>query len=241
MSYGELAGLQDKISSAINGRLLVMLLAGNTIGAISSYAAFLNAGFPIMVVSADISGDIRQELLSIYRPSILLLPYGLKKEYPFMKEELTIYDYVALFTNYEDSRHVNEELGLMLSTSGSTGSSKFVRLSFDNILSNAKTMSEYLEMTSTDRTITALPLHYTYGLSVINASLISGAVMIVTNKSFLEEQFWDLFEEQKITAFHGVTSTYDAIRRIGILEEDFDSLRLLTQAGSRLPVDLQSG
>ncbi len=238
VSYAELLALQEKISRLIEDRPLVMLFAQNTVGAISGYAAFLNSGFPIMVVSSDISKDLRHDLLSAYRPAVLLLSDEQKTEYPFMKEIVRIYDYVALFTNYDAPLSVNEKLGLLLSTSGTTGSSKFVRLSFDNVLCNAKNMGNYLDMTSKERTITALPMQYTYGLSVINVSLLKGATMIVTKKSFLEEEFWDLFEEQKVTAFHAVASTYDAIRQIGLLEEDFDSLRLLTQAGSRLPVDL---
>ena len=101
VSYAELFALQEKISRLIEDRPLVMLFAQNTVGAISGYAAFLNSGFPIMVVSSDISKDLRRNLLSAYRPAVLLLSDEQKTEYPFMKEIVRIYDYVALFTNYD--------------------------------------------------------------------------------------------------------------------------------------------
>ncbi len=238
VSYEDLLIMQKTVEGAGYERHLVMLLTDNTIGSISSFAAFLNAGFPVMLISCESLSEIRAELLKTYRPAILLLPTSMCRDYPFMKQEITIYDYTALLTNYDNPYPANDDLGLLLTTSGSTGSSKFVRQSFQNILINANTLAGITGMTSSERTITALPMHYTYGLSMINASLLTGATMIVTKKSFLEEEFWDFFEEQQVTALHCVSGTYDVLRRTEILEEGFPSLRLLTQAGSRLSADL---
>ena len=46
-------------------------------------------------------------------------------------------------------------------------------------------------------------------------------------------------EDKKITGFHGVATTYDILERIGIFEEEFPDLKLLTQAGSKLSNEIQ--
>ena len=63
---------------------------------------------------------------------------------------------------------MSKDLALLLTTSGSTGDSRCVRLSKTNIKSNAVSICQYLKLTQNERAITSLPFHYTYGLSVIH-------------------------------------------------------------------------
>lgn len=238
ISYKELLSLQESVGRTFDKRCLVMMLTANTVGAVCSYAAFLNSGLPIILVSVKTPEDMLRQLMKSYKPAVLLLPQEMRGNFPFMKEKLRIYDYTALLTNYPDEYPIHEELGLLLTTSGSTGSVKFVRQSFENIVFNAGSFVRCLDMTASDRTITVLPMHYTYGLSVINASLLAGACMIITEMSPLEENFWDFFEEQRVTAIHAVSNTYDMLRRVEIFEEEFPNLRLIAQGGGKLSVDL---
>ncbi len=240
VSYAGLFEANGKIFGLKLDRALAMMFCQNTVGAISCYAAFLDNGLPMMLLSAGLSEDIKGNLMKVYRPAYILLPEEQRGGYPFMTEILKLYDYVVLKTNYDEVYPVHPELGLLLTTSGSTGSVKFVRQSFENIRFNAETIADYLDITSRERTITALPMQYTYGVSMINSTLLKGGVMIVTDKSFMEESFWDFFEEQRVTGFHGVPNTYGMLSHIGIFEEDFEDLRLLSQAGGKLSVELQS-
>lgn len=234
ITYDDLCSLMEKVEHCMGDRALVMMLTRNTIGGIAGYASFLNSGFPLLLVSAQTPQDMRERLMKIYRPAIMLIPSDIATEYPFMKAELDIYDFTVLRTNYTDLYPVNDKLGLLLTTSGSTGSAKFVRQSFENILFNTKAFAEVLGATSADRQITSLPMHYSYGITVINSALMQGSTIIVTEKSFMEEDFWDLFEEQKVTAFHGVPETYEMLEHIGIFEEDFPSLKLIAVGGGKI-------
>ena len=76
---------------------------------------------------------------------------------------------------------LNKDLALLLTTSGSTGSPKLVKLSHQNIFSNAKSISDYLKIDDNDRPITSLPMHYSFGLSIINSHLIKGSTILITN------------------------------------------------------------
>ena len=240
VSYEELESLQNQLFKTEPSGKLTMMLCENSIGALSGYAALLNSGHPMMLVSAAIPEEERRRIMNTYRPGLVFSPLTLRNDYPHMQELKRIDEYVLLETNYSDLYPVNPKLGQMLTTSGSTGSVKFVRQSWDNIRVNAGIHVDILDMTDKDRTITALPMNYTYGLSIICASLMAGATMIVTRMGIMDEGFWDLFENEHVTSFHGVPGTYDMLRKLDIFCEDHPDLKLLTQAGGKLDRDLHS-
>ncbi|MCR5136875.1 MAG: AMP-binding protein [Oscillospiraceae bacterium] len=236
--YDELEMLQNELSKTLDSGRLTMMLCENSIGALSGYAALLNGGFPMLMVSAALPEEMRRQIMNTYRPGLVFAPRSLRDDYPHLQELRTIDDYVLLRTSYPELYPIHPALGQLLTTSGSTGSVKFVRQSWDNIRINSRVIAEYLGMTDAERTITALPLNYTYALSVIGASLTVGGAMIVTDRGILDEEFWDLFENEHVTVFHGVSNTYDMLYRMDLFCEDFPDLRLMTQAGSRLSREL---
>ena len=248
VSYRELSRLSAALEEAIGNyadrdageRPLTMFLCRNSIGALSGYAALMNGGVPMLPVSAELPSAARRELMKRYRPSLLLLPEELRGEYPSMREVAVIRDYVLLKTNYLEGYPVHPALGLLITTSGSTGSAKFVRQSWENLRFNAETLAGILQISAADKTITALPLQYTYGLSVLHANLLRGAAMVVTGFSVMDPEFWDLFEAEEVTSFHAVPNTYDMLYRIALYEEDFPSLRTMSQAGGKLSLELQA-
>lgn len=140
---------------------------------------------------------------------------------------------------YEGAYEVNPELGLLLSTSGSTGDRKLVRLSYGNLQANCDSIVEYLGITAEERPITTLPMEYTYGLSVIHSHIAVGATIILTNKTLFQKEFWDMVEKYEVTSMAGVPYTYDMFERLHLREMDLPHLKTMTQAGGHLSEDLQ--
>jgi acyl carrier protein len=132
---------------------------------------------------------------------------------------------------------LHPDLALLLSTSGSTGSPKLVRLSRDNLVANATSIAAYLGLTAADRAITSLPLHYCYGLSVLNSHLVSGAAVVLTDLSVADECFWELARTAGATSFAGVPYTFDLLDNSGFESRPLPSLRYVTQAGGRMAPD----
>ncbi|PID53162.1 MAG: hypothetical protein CSB46_09735, partial [Micrococcales bacterium] len=129
---------------------------------------------------------------------------------------------------------LHPELAALLSTSGSTGSTKLVRLSHGNLVANADAIAAALNLTGKDRGITSLPLHYCYGLSVLNSHLRAGACVVVTNGSVINEDFWDEVRNHEVTDLAVVPLMAQLIASRGGIPEDLPKLRLITQAGGKL-------
>lgn len=133
-------------------------------------------------------------------------------------------------------RHLHPQLALLMSTSGSTGSPKLVRLSHDNLIANARAIVEYLGLTAADRGITSLPLHYCYGLSVLHSHLAAGAGVVLTAASVVDPCFAAAMR-RGVTNVAGVPHTFDLLDRAGPERIAVPSLRLVTQAGGRMAPD----
>lgn len=143
---------------------------------------------------------------------------------------------------YEDTqradRPLHRDLAILLGTSGSTGRSRFVRLSAFAIEANARSIADYLELNCEDRAALILPWHYSYGLSVINSHLAVGGSVYVAEKSASDAAFATEMRAAACTNIAGVPHSYEMMQRTGFLEESLPALRLMTAAGGRMPVPL---
>ena len=130
---------------------------------------------------------------------------------------------------------VHPELSMLLSTSGSTGSPKLVRLDANAIVSNAIAIGEYLKLADDDCAITSLPLSYCYGLSVLTSHLAVGAALVLTDLSVVDDCFWDLARTSGVTTLAGVPHTFDLLDEVGFDgRQTLPTLRRVTQAGGRM-------
>ena len=135
-------------------------------------------------------------------------------------------------------RFLHPDLALLLTTSGSTGSPKLVRLTLGNLVANAVSIVEYLGITPEERGMQSLPMHYSYGLSLINSHLAAGASIALTPFSFLQPQFWQAFDAARCTSFAGVPYIYETLHRLRFDPRRYPALRTMTQAGGALRPDL---
>lgn len=130
------------------------------------------------------------------------------------------------------------DLAVCLTTSGSTGSPKLVRLTKRNILANAESIAEYLQIDENERPITMLPMYYSYGLSIINSHLLKGATILLTDKTYAQREFWNFLRENEATSMSGVPYTWEMLRRLRFTRMDLPSVRTMTQAGGKLNAEI---
>ncbi|WP_282701071.1 AMP-binding protein [Streptomyces sp. CC219B] len=221
LTYRELADRVTATAARLGPtRRLVLLAGANRADAIVTHLAALSAGHPVLLVPGDSETTLRS-LTEAYAPDVVARPG-------------------ADGTWHLDERHpgsahtLHPDLALLLSTSGSTGSPKLVRLSHDNLQANAESIATYLGIDDTDRAATTLPMHYCYGLSVIHSHLLRGAGLVLTERSVSEAAFWEEFRAARGTSLAGVPYTFDLLDRIGFERMELPHLRRVTQAGGRL-------
>ncbi|MEU8656881.1 AMP-binding protein [Actinoplanes philippinensis] len=146
-------------------------------------------------------------------------------------------DHTALIARYTTDQ-VHPDLALLLTTSGSTGDPKLVRLSRAAVLANAGQVADSLGITGDDVAITTLPLFYSYGLSVLHSHLLRGATVVLERTGIMQRDFWAAVGEHRVTSLAFVPSQYEMLRRLRFDPSRYPSVRTLTQAGGRLRPDL---
>ena len=152
------------------------------------------------------------------------------------KEPETIENLRKIYKPGETKCH--PDLALCLTTSGSTGSPKLVRLTKRNILANAESIEEYLQIDENERPITMLPMYYSYGLSIINSHVLKGATILLTDKTYAQREFWNFLKENEATSMSGVPYTWELLRRLRFMRMDLPSVKTMTQAGGKLNAEI---
>lgn len=216
VSYAQLAARVDDAARQLGTtRRLVLVAGANAVESIVAYLGALAGGHPVLLAPGD-RPDVLEALAGAYDPDVVAAGGRLDER-------------------REGSAHeLHEQLALLLSTSGSTGSPKLVRLSRENVEANAESIASYLQIRDSDRAVTTLPLHYCYGLSVVNSHLARGAALVLTELSVVDRCFWELVRRERATSFAGVPYTFELLERVGFAEMELPHLRYVTQAGGRM-------
>ena len=90
-----------------------------------------------------------------------------------------------------------------------------------------------LGITAEHRPIAHLPIHYSYGLSVLNSHLLAGATVVRTESSLMSADFWETIRQHQVNSFSGVPYTYQMLRRLGLAKVNVPGIRIMTQAGRK--------
>jgi long-chain acyl-CoA synthetase len=207
---------------------LIIILCKNCLETLVGYIGSLKSNSTAILLPGTIDENSLKNIIDLYKPDYIWRPAN--KERPVY----AFGDYALEKPESIFEKKIYPDLSLLLSTSGSTGSPKMVRLTASNLDENAKSISEYLKLGDSERPITTLPMHYSYGLSIINSHLRVGATIVLTNDSLVSRPFWDTFHKFRATSIAGVPYNYEILRRIKFFDMDLGSLKTMTQAGGKL-------
>ncbi len=196
-------------------RLLIHLPLGRNLADIIAYLAALYAGHVVLLTTN--TKRLYEPIIQNYSPDIS-------------------WNGTNFIIHSTTPQHVlNSELALLMSTSGTTGSAKLIRLSQENILSNSQAISKGLQISTNDRTLTTLPLYYSFGLSILHTHLQNHASIYLTENSINEPNFWQIVTENEITNLAVVPHQLELLTTSAIPTKS--KLRLIYQAGGKLAVD----
>lgn len=222
LSYADLAARADGVfaDAGLAPRELIAIECENCVDSVAAYLGALRNGYPVLLVDAQLEAKLRDRLYSHFSVARVRTATG---------------DWKALG---HVAPTVHPDVAVLLSTSGSTGSPKLVKLTLANLDANAQSIAQYLDLNESERPVTTLPMHYSYGLSVVNSHLSVGATLVLTGQPVTARKFWDVFREHEATSIAGVPTIYAMLKQLRFERMDLPSLRTMTQAGGRLPPEL---
>jgi long-chain acyl-CoA synthetase len=136
----------------------------------------------------------------------------------------------------------DEDVAIILYTSGTTGKPKGAMLTHRNLYSNARDVADYLKMNEDDRVIATLPMFHVFCLTVaLNAPLMNGATIVIVPK-FSPAEIFRLTKKYEATVFAGVPTMFNFLLQYPEGKaEDLKSLRLCNSGGAAMPVALLEG
>jgi acyl-CoA synthetase (AMP-forming)/AMP-acid ligase II len=223
LTYGEFVASANRLATSIahlTGRLAVIPAANDTSTVLALLAA-LSAGITVALIDPDLSESARTDLIAKFRPELLYSPATGFAETAYMGERIA------------------QAVGILMSTSGSSGAVKFVRIPLSALLANAGQISAALNITDHDVAVCHLPLHYSYGLSVLLSHLHRGAAALLTNCKVTSPELRSAVASGGGTHFPGVPFHYTVLNRLGIAKLLPDCVTTFTQAGGHLDFDLR--
>jgi acyl-coenzyme A synthetase/AMP-(fatty) acid ligase len=232
-TYGELSDEVSRrhTSLADAEKHLLFLFCRNDLASVAWYLAAVEAGHAVALLNDQIDAQLGANLISLYRPEWVVTSL------PVDPEEYESPGAAGFWRRRRlDSAPLHSDLALLLSTSGSTGSPKFVRLRRGNLEANAESIRQALAISDHDVPVAHLPIHYSYGLSVVNSHLLAGASVVLAREGLVSQAFWEAIRRYRVDSFSGVPYTYQILRRLGLDKVNAPTLRIMTQAGGKLDI-----
>ncbi|WP_415890285.1 AMP-binding protein [Neptuniibacter sp. SY11_33] len=230
-TFAEVFTMGDEFFSGIE-RGIALIACKKNLETIALYCGALRANVVPLLIDADMVEASVIELAELYEVEYILTDQDLALEGYNCVDSFRS---MKMFKrNLVVSESLFDDLCLLLPTSGSTGDPKCVRMSALNITSATESIVRYMGLSSDRVSISSLPLHYTFGLSVLNCALESRSSFVITDLSWLDRAFWQLAEKEKVTDLSGVPFMFEVLRRVRLTDSLYESLKCVNQAGGRL-------
>lgn len=212
ISYRELTEKASELENSMEERSLIFLLCDHEMETAEFLYEVLYLNRVPLLLPEDIDNGLLEQLFSIYQPQYL---YCRKTREMECTKYRTIYwkNHVLWKTETSPVR-IHPNVALLLSTSGTTGSAKLVKLTYENLYNNAKYGCLHLNIRSGQKSLSPLPLHYAFGFSFCLWHWHCGATVLVTEDSVLSWEFHDFYMREHVSNFAATPYTWHMLRKI---------------------------
>lgn len=129
----------------------------------------------------------------------------------------------------------DEDLAVLLYTSGTSGRPKGVMLTHRNLVSNMQQVDRAITFKPDDVMIGVLPQFHSFGLTVLTLLPLAGGLKVVYTARFVPAKLVRLIKEHRGTVFIAVASMYGGMLSLKDAHpEDFATLRYIISGGEPL-------
>jgi acyl-coenzyme A synthetase/AMP-(fatty) acid ligase len=232
ISYGELVEFSTKLEKVITTRSIVFHFSENSVASLSFYVACMQIKAVPLLLSPQTDIGLINDLVKKYQPNYIFAPQRIC--HYFQGQVLNETDGYKLIKLSDELHQLQIDLSLLLPTSGSTGSPKLVRHSYQNLESSAESVSELFDLDKSDKSFSFLPMFYTMGLSIINSHLKVGATVTLVKSAMTDASFWNVLKASKPTNITGVPYSFEILKKLRFFRMKIPSLKFISQGGGKL-------
>jgi long-chain acyl-CoA synthetase len=199
------------------------------------YYIALNSGAKAVITSSFVIENVEKALEGLPTKPIVIVADQPTNEraynlYDVMKKSVPIKADADLGINEED-------IAVILYTSGTTGNPKGVLLTHKNLYTNAVNSVKH-NQTERGTTLGVLPLAHVYGLTISNTSYLTGSSIVVFSK-FDPKEVLEAIEKYKVKSFSAVPAMIHAMCAYPQANHyDTASLEWVSSGSAPLPVAL---
>ncbi|PIZ04943.1 MAG: hypothetical protein COY58_01370 [Gammaproteobacteria bacterium CG_4_10_14_0_8_um_filter_38_16] len=132
-------------------------------------------------------------------------------------------------------KNTENDLAMIMHTSGSTGDAKGVMLSHRNVMAAIESIRFYLGLNEKDVILSVLPMHFDYGLYQMLLAFSLGATLVLEKNALFPNFIANRIQQYQVTVLPCVPLLvqifYIAFKKY---QYDFDSIRIVTNTGENL-------
>ncbi|KXH84303.1 AMP-binding protein [Chryseobacterium kwangjuense] len=217
---------------------LIFLYNDNQLPSVEVLLNFYGTAHAIAVLGQKLHPEFKERLEAEYRPKYIFDP---SREEVLGYELKEFSETVKIFAkkDYQPEVVIHPEIKILLSTSGTTGVPKLVKLSDENLYQNAISILQYMPIQGTDVVPLNVPINFVYGFSIFTTNCMRAGRIVCTDKDIMQKAFWDEMEEYGYSTLGGVPYLYENLNRIGFFRKDSASLRYMTHTGGVINAELR--
>jgi len=222
----------------------VVLLLPNSIEYVAAFYGTLMAGGIVVPLSPTTEKQTLDRILASTEAVSIIVASGAKRSpsdlgvAEIRHESLRNFSQADAIAPIELANADLDDLAVILFTSGSTGKPKGVMLSHRNLIANARSIQQYLQIDESDKPLCVVPFYHAFGNSVLQSHVLAGATLVLDGKTLFPETVVAAIEKHQATSLSAVP---DMIRflleRTSLGRTRFPSLKYVAVAGGPLPYE----
>lgn len=144
--------------------------------------------------------------------------------------------------NNADASDTNEDIALILHTSGTTSRPKRVPLSHANLLTSARNVANTYQLTGEDISLCVMPLFHVHGLVASTLATFATGGTVVVPPKFNPLSFWSTVRDQRATWYSAVPTIHQVLlsRAKGARPAGAEQLRFIRSCSAALAPQVMS-
>ncbi len=258
-TYSELGDQVQRVAFGLSQRGIkkgdkVALLLGNSPEFIIAYYGILRLGAIVVPINPTFTAPEISYILANSEAKGVVALSALSPLMDVLKEKISLsfVVYVGEYTTdinwteliaadaKNESVFVDEEdLAVILYTSGTTGRPKGAMLTHKNMASNAEGIQKLVTLTPEDRMVAVLPMFHVFCMTVcMNGPIAAGSTIIIIPR-FSPVEVLETIHKEGATILAAVPTMFNFLYQVpNTVAENFSSIRYCCSGGASLPVDL---